>query len=391
MRTAYFDCFSGVSGDMLLGALIDAGLDFNAWRAGLDGLDLPGYSVSRKKVRRAGLAGIKLSVKVSPGQPRRNLTRIEKLLRKSKLPARAKDNALKVFLRLAQAEAKAHGVAVEEVHFHEVGAVDSVVDIAGAALALEMMGVGKIISSPLNLGSGTVKFSHGTFPVPAPATAELIKGFPAYASDVKAELTTPTGAAVLTALADSFGLMPAMKVTGVGCGAGERDFENFPNLLRVFIGEAGGDYEQDTVSLIETNIDDMDPRIYGHVMETLFEAGALDVWLTPVIMKKSRPGTLLSVICDHDRADALSGIILKETTTFGVRVSAARRLKLGREIREIKTKCGPVRVKFGKAGEKVLKAVPEYEDVKALARKTGTAFRDIAAEADKIKGRSRSY
>jgi uncharacterized protein (TIGR00299 family) protein len=386
LKTAYLDCFSGISGDMFLGALADAGLDFPAWHSEIGKLKLSGFSVSKRKVKRAGIAGTKLTVKVTAPQPHRNLPAIERLIRKSGISPWAKETALKIFIRLAEAEAAAHGASVDEVHFHEVGAVDSVVDIAGSAIALEMMGIEKIFSSPLNLGSGVVKFSHGTFPVPAPATAELIKGIPAYSSGTMAELTTPTGAAIATTLAEGFGPMPVMTAAMTGYGAGGRDIPDTPNMLRVFIGDSGGGYGSDTVDVIETNIDDMDPRICGHVMERLLEAGALDVWLTPIIMKKSRPAYTLSVIADAPKTHALTGIIMSETTTFGIRVMRADRQILSRKFLEVKTRSGTVRVKLGLCGGKVLKAVPEYEDARALAIKTGRPLGDILKEIEKLAG-----
>jgi len=384
VKTLYLDCFSGISGDMVLGALIDAGLDYKAWVGELGKLGLGGYSVGRKKVQRGGISGTKLTVKVSAGQPHRNLSNIEKLVRKSGISKAAKKTTIEIFTRLAGAEALAHGVTVDKVHFHEVGAVDSIVDIAGASIALDMMGIERVLSSPLNLGSGMVKFSHGTFPVPAPATAQLVKGLPAYMSDIKAELTTPTGAAIAATISGGFGPMPQMDVSAVGYGAGDREFPGTPNVLRVFIGDTHGEYEEDTASLIETNIDDMDPRIYEYVMERLLSAGALDVWMTPIIMKKSRPAATLSVLAVPGDVPAMTDIIMKETTTFGVRITDARRRKLTREFIEVKTRGGVVRVKVGKSGGKVLKAVPEYEDVKAAARKSGRPLREIIADVEKL-------
>lgn len=384
LRTAYFDCFSGISGDMFLGALLDAGLDYKAWLKEMEKLPIKGFSVSRRKVKRCSLSGTRLTVKVVAPQPHRNLLDIEKLINKSNVSPAAKETAHSVFRALARAEAKVHGTSVDEVHFHEVGAVDSIVDIVGAAVALDMMGLRKVLSSPLNLGSGLVKFSHGTFTVPAPATAELIRGIPAYASGIKAELTTPTGAAIITTLAGGFGPMPEMVAEATGYGAGGRDLPETPNMLRVIIGETDGGYDSDTVNIIETNIDDMDPRIYSHVMDRLLDAGALDVWLTPIIMKKSRPATTLSVLADAGKTPALTGIIMSETTTFGVRIIKASRKKLARRFIDIKTKSGAVRVKVGMYGKKALKAVPEYEDVKALAKRTGRTLKDIFREIDKL-------
>ena len=386
MKTIYFDCFCGISGDMVLGALTDAGLDFKAWLAEVEKLGLSGYDISKKKVKRAGLAGTKVTIKVTQPQPARHLTDITRLIGKSKISPAAKERSLQVFKRLAEAEAKAHGVDVDKVHFHEVGAVDSIIDIVGSTIALEMMGIDNILSSPLNLGSGTVRFSHGTFPVPAPATAALVKGFPAYASEIKAELTTPTGAALMTTLAEGAGPMPSMATEKVGYGAGDRELPEMPNMLRVFIGDTAGSYEQDTVNIIEANIDDMDPRIYEYVMERLFKAGAVDVWLTSIVMKKSRPGVTLSTMADAPKTSALVDIIMAETTTFGVRIYEANRRKLARKFKEVNTKYGKVSVKAGLIGGKAVKAVPEYEDVKTAAMKSGRSFRDILDSITRKEG-----
>lgn len=377
MKIVYFDCFCGISGDMVLGALTDAGLDFKAWVAEVEKLGLTGYDISKKKVKRAGLSGTKVTIKVTEPQPARHLAEIERLIGRAKISPVAKEKSLRVFKRLAEAEARAHGVAIEKVHFHEVGAVDSIIDIVGSTIAIEMMGIENILSSPLNLGSGTVRFSHGTFPVPAPATAALVKGFPAYASEIKAELTTPTGAALMTSLAEGAGPMPHMTVEKIGYGAGGRELPEIPNMLRVFIGKIDVSYEQDTVSIIEANIDDMDPRIYEYVMERLFKAGAVDVWLTPIVMKKSRPGVTLSAMADASKTSSLVDIIMTETTTFGVRIYEAGRRKFAREFKEVSTKYGKVSVKVGLVGGKAVKAVPEYEDVKAAAIKSGRPLREI--------------
>ena len=284
-----------------------------------------------------------------------------------------------MFGKLAEAEAKAHGVGMEEVHFHEVGAVDSIIDIAGTCLAVEMLKPDKIFFSALNLGSGTVKTAHGVLPVPAPATAELIKGIPAYQSAFPAELTTPTGAALAATLADGFGPMPLMEVKAAGSGAGDIELSGMPNLLRVFMGEqdGGGGYEEDTVVLVETNIDDMDPRVYEYVIERLFEAGALDAWLTPVIMKKSRPAVTLSALSEPGKKSAIIDIIMEETTTFGVRISEYSRRKLARGFKETATPGGSVRVKVGQKNGKILKAVPEYEDAKAAAKRSSIPLKDL--------------
>jgi uncharacterized protein (TIGR00299 family) protein len=378
LKIAYFDCYSGISGDMLIGSLMGAGCDFKKWLGQMETLPLEGWSASIRKVRRNGISGLKFSVKITPPQPQRNLPQIEKIIKKSKLPVSVKERAALVFGKLAQAEAKAHGVSMEAVHFHEVGAVDSIIDIAGTCLAVEMLKLDKIFFSALNLGSGTVKTAHGVLPVPAPATAELIKGMPAYESDFRAELTTPTGAALAATLADGFGTMPLMGVKSTGSGAGDLELSGMPNLLRVFIGElSGGGYEEDNVVLVETNIDDMDPRVYEYVIERLLQAGALDAWLTPIIMKKSRPAVTLSALTGPGKKSAIIDIIMEETTTFGVRTVEYSRRKLAREFREVAAPGGRVRVKVGLRDGKILKAVPEYEDVKAAAEKSNMPLRDI--------------
>jgi len=383
IRTAYFDCFSGASGDMILGALIDAGLDLPAWKKAMASLPLKGWSVSQRKVRRGGVAGTKLTVKHSTKQPHRNLSDIKDIINGSGLPPAVKKTSLDVFRRLARAEADAHGLPVSKIHFHEIGAVDSIVDIVGAVLAIHMMGIKRVLSSPLNLGSGTIKCAHGVLPVPAPATARLVEGFSSYSSETKAELTTPTGAAILTTLSGQAGPMPEMEVESVGHGAGDLEPDGLPNLLRVFVGETGeaDGYEHDRVLLIETNIDDMDPRIYEYVMERLFEAGALDVWLTPVIMKKSRPAVTLSVLSEPVNAGMLADIVLQETTTFGVRVSGMERTKLARRFEEVEAAGHTISLKLGIKGGRVIKRMPEYDDSKRAAKETGRPLKDILDEA----------
>ena len=381
MKTLYLDCSNGISGDMTLAALLHAGADFDSFRAELGKLGLSGFAVMSKQVSRAGITGLKVDVVVGPDQPERNYNDIIDIISVSGISDRAKSVSLKVFGRLAEAEAEAHGVPVSDVHFHEVGAVDSIVDIVGAAVLLDMLGVGRIVSSTLNLGSGTVTFSHGTFPVPAPATAALVKGLPARGSDIPFEMTTPTGAAIVSALADGFGPMPEMVVRAVGYGAGGRDISGIPNMLRAVIGDAANTvddpYETDCVTVVETNIDDMDPRVFEHVMARLLKAGALDVWLTSITMKKSRPGTTLSVICNEADLKSVVDIIMEETTTFGVRIREERRLKLVREISTVDTQGGPMRLKAGIRGGKILKAVPEYEDAKDIATRTGIPLREV--------------
>jgi len=384
MKIAYFDCFAGISGDMILGALVDLGLDLRILEERLKNLRLDGFHLEAHKVKRCALTGTKVEVVVDHHQhAHRHLSHILELIEASDLTSKSKQDCVAIFRRLAEAEAKVHGTSVEQVHFHEVGALDSIVDIVGSAVALNELGLERIYSSPLHLGSGFVMAEHGRLPVPAPGTAELIKGVPTYASDIEGELTTPTGAAIITTLASRFGPMPAMKVESIGYGAGTRENPTLPNLLRVMIGEEEVGLEGDTISILESNIDDMNPQFFELLLERLLEAGALDVYLSPIYMKKSRPAVQLTVLCLGDKVEACTRTILEETTTFGVRISQAMRKKLLREIREVQTRFGPVRVKVGRMGERITDLSPEYEDCKALAKSQQRSVREVYQEAQR--------
>lgn len=385
MKIAYFDCFAGISGDMILGALVDVGLDLGILEGKLKELRLDGFHLEARRVKRCALTGTKVEVVVDHHQhAHRHLSDILELIEASDLASKVKEDCAAVFRRLAEAEAKVHGTSVEQVHFHEVGALDSIVDIVGSAVALNELGLERIYSSPLHLGSGFVMAEHGRLPVPAPGTAELIKGIPAYASDIEGELTTPTGAAIITTLASYFGPLPAMRVVSVGYGAGSRENAALPNLLRVMIGEKAEGLEEDTISILESNIDDMNPQFFEPLFERLLEAGALDVYLTPIYMKKFRPAVQLTVLCAADKTEACNRIIFEETTTFGVRVSQAMRKKLFREIRKVDTRFGPVRVKVGRMGERITDLSPEYEDCKALAKIQQRSVREVYQEAQRV-------
>ena len=291
MTLAYFDCFSGISGDMTLGALVDAGVSIDALRAELAKLNLPGYEITAEKVMRSGISATKVHVRLDDKpQPARHLSDIRKIIEASKLSASIKQKSISIFERLAAAEARVHGTTPDKVHFHEVGAVDAIVDIVGSVIGLEMLGITTIAGSPINLGSGTIKTAHGTLPVPAPATAELLKGIPSYGSSVPFELTTPTGAVIVSTLSSSFGPMPQMRVSQTAYGAGGKDIPGQPNVLRLMIGEPASSYDEDTSIVIETNIDDMNPQLYEHVIDKLMQQGAHDVYLTPIIMKKGQAG-----------------------------------------------------------------------------------------------------
>ena len=384
MKIAYFDCFAGISGDMILGALVDVGLGLEVLREELGKLNLHGFRLEANQVTKGSLTGTKVEVVIDDHQhTHRHLSHILEAIEGSGLEPKVQKDCRAIFTRLAEAEAKVHGTSVEHVHFHEVGALDSIVDIVGSVIGLHQLKVEQIYSSPLHLGSGFVMAEHGKLPVPAPGTAELLKGFPAYASDVEGELTTPTGAAIVTTLAKRFGPMPLMKVQNVGYGAGTKEFANLPNLLRLMVGETDEGLEEDSISILESNIDDMNPQFFEVMWERLFQAGALDVYLTPIFMKKSRPATKLSVLCPPEKVDACNRIIFEETTTFGVRISQAMRKKLFREIKEIETRYGRVRIKVGKIGDQVTDLCPEYEDCKALARSLNLSMREIYQEAQR--------
>lgn len=378
MRIAYFDCFSGISGDMILGALVDAGLDAADLQRDLDSLGLSGYEFAATKVKRGGITGTHVEVRVFHNHQHRNLDDIRRILRDSSLPGEVVEKSEEVFRRLAEAESRIHGIAIEDVHFHEVGAVDAIVDIVGSIIGLDRFGVEKVFSSPLHVGTGFVKCAHGTFPVPAPATAELLKGIPAYSTEMQGELVTPTGAAIITTIAAGFGPMPRMKVERIGYGAGINNYE-IPNMLRVYIGdtEMEDGYEEDMCTVIETNIDNMNPELYDHVMASLFDQGALDVFLIPVQMKKNRPGCLLSVVTRPDATDAVIDVLFRESTTLGVRIREARRKKLERETRSVATEFGPAQVKLGKKGHVVVNVSPEYEDCKDIARRNNVPLKKV--------------
>jgi pyridinium-3,5-bisthiocarboxylic acid mononucleotide nickel chelatase len=373
MKIAFFDCYSGASGDMILGALLDAGLDASELLEGLDRLNLQDFEIGIKKTRKAGISVTRCDVACLGSQHARHYEDIVQVIRESDLSDHVRENSLRIFLGLAQAEAKVHGISVDQVHFHEIGAIDTIIDVVGAVVALSKLGIQRVYCSPINTGSGTVRCEHGVLPVPAPAVAELMKGKPTYSSGIMAELLTPTGAAILATLGHDFGPLPEMKIEAVGYGAGKADLP-IPNMLRVMIGDAPTietDHLTDQVAVIETAVDDMNPQIYGHLFEKLFETGALDVFLTPVQMKKNRPAVLLTVICPPERLTEFADILIAETTTIGVRWRMENRIKAVRTIEEIITEFGAVRFKRSVVGETTVNVSPEYEDCRRVARKKG--------------------
>ena len=380
MRVVHFDCFSGISGDMTLAALLDLGVPAHGVLAAIASLGLP-IKITIEKVRKGGFTATQIFVDAPPQEDHRHLPEIEAILSRGSLTPTQRELALKIFRRLAAAEAAVHGVSIEQVHFHEVGALDSIADIAGSAIALDLLGADKFTSGAVAVGSGTVKCEHGVMPIPTPATAELLKGVPLRPAAVTSELTTPTGAAILTSVATEYIDTPAMAIEAVGHGAGSRDFLEQPNLLRIFLGQTGGlkppDYDKDTVCVLETNLDDVPGEIIGYCFEQLFAAGALDVWMTPIQMKKNRPGVQLSVLASAANFVALESIIFRETQTFGIRRLLAQRHMLKREAITLETPWGPVRCKRGwREGQEAI-VTPEYEDCARIARQHAVPLREV--------------
>ena len=452
MKIAYFDCFSGISGDMCLGALVDAGVPMEKLKKELKKIPIEGYELHAKKVKRAGFVATKVDVLQKANSKEQERTKskgqraesksptnpplekggeggfehrakrwkdIEKIINNSILSQEVKQNGLKVFKYLFEAEAKVHGGKFNNIHLHELGAVDCIVDVFGTIIGLDILGVKKVYSSPINLGSGSVKTDHGVLPVPAPATAEILKGVPVYSTDTSFELTTPTGAAILKGLLSGFGALPPMDITNTGSGAGNRDFKHKPNILRLFVGNTTPPFEKlnppipplekggkggfeklgrgkmlkrdvgglldEIITVIEANIDDMNPQVYEYVMEKLFKEGALDVFLTQILMKKGRPGIKLTVLSKVADRELLIKTILRETTTIGLRFYEVNRVVLQRETKLVDTEFGKVRVKFSGLGEEILKATPEYEHCKRIAKKMKIPLIEVMEKIKKFK------
>ncbi|HEY7140846.1 MAG TPA: nickel pincer cofactor biosynthesis protein LarC [Methylomirabilota bacterium] len=379
MRIAYFDCPSGASGDMVLGALVDAGCELATLEAALGSLGVEGWRLEARAVERGGLRGTHLVVRTEPARRFQTLGDMLRPISASRLPDAVKTRARAVLERLAEAEARVHQVPVEAVHFHEVGDLDTLVDVVGSVAGLDALGVDRVHVSPLPIGGGTVKTAHGLLPVPAPATAELLRGFPVYDNGVAAELVTPTGAAILTTLGTP-GRLPAMTLERIGWGAGTRELP-VPNLLRVLLGETAseesspGDVE--TLVTVETTIDDMSPQLYEPLVERLLAAGALDVYLTPVVMKRSRPGTVLTALAPPELAERLAELLFRETTTIGVRWGEVRRRRLPREMVRLPTTFGPVTFKVSTLGGRAVTVTPEFEEVRRIADAEGRPVREV--------------
>ena len=383
MRSIYFDCFAGASGDMILGALVNAGAEPRALTEELSLLGVGGWEIDFVRADRAGISAVHAHVRTSEEHAQRHLGDILRIIRESRLKDSVKQRAAKIFSRLAEAEAGVHNQPVERVHFHEVGALDAIIDVVGASICFELLGIEQFICSALRLGRGTIEMAHGRLPIPPPAVAKLLSGAPVYAGDIEGEFVTPTGAAILTTVCKQFGPLPAITVEATGYGAGVRNHQNFPNVLRVFVGETENEASATEARLlmIETNIDDMSPQVFGYVMEQAHELGALDCYLTPVQMKKNRPGTLLSILCRPQDREKLLSMLFAETTTIGARSYEVSRRALKRETVRVETEFGPIDLKVARLGNGAVKLMPEYEQCREAARRTGVALRAVEEAA----------
>lgn len=387
MKVAYFDCFSGISGDMTVGALIDAGLKIETLEKELKKLGLSGYQLEIKIVVKKGISATQFKVKIKEEGVERRFKDILTILEKSKLDEEIKKDTKKIFFNIAQAESKIHQKDIDKIHFHEIGGLDSIVDITSAVIGIKTLGIEEIHSSALPVGKGFVKCAHGVIPVPAPATLELLKNIPTYSGGIESEMITPTGAAIISTLAKSFGKQPLMKIERIGYGAGEKEF-TIPNLLRINIGEKiakdkdfKDDYISDEAVLIETNIDDMNPEFYDYIMDKLFSQGALDVFLTPIQMKKNRPAHMLSIIVYEQNLKEILEVLFSESTTLGVRIREVKRLRLGQQNFIAETKYGKIRVKVGIFKGEIKNIAPEYEDCKKMAKKHKVPLKEVYEEA----------
>jgi uncharacterized protein (TIGR00299 family) protein len=381
-RIAYFDCPSGAAGDMIMGALVDAGAPFETLRDALGTLPVRGFELTRREVTKGAFRATKVDVVIEhAAHPHRRLGDVLAIVEGSALPAAVKERAARIFGRLADAEARVHGTTPDRVEFHDVGAVDAIVDVTGAAMALALLGIEAVHVSALPLGGGFAQGPHGRIPVPGPGTAELLRGFPVVDTGVRAELVTPTGAAILTTVAASSGRMPPMVVETVGYGAGTMDLPGTPNVLRCFVGVSSDTGAAETIVEVATTIDDMSPQLYEPLMDRLFEAGALDVFLTPVVMKRSRPGVVLTALCGTEAIGALSRVLFEESTTIGVRWSEWRRVPLPREVVTCATAYGPIPVKVSRLEGRIVTVTPEFSEVARIARERSLPVREVLDQA----------
>lgn len=382
MKVLYFDCFNGISGDMILGAIFDLGLDREAWLRELNKIEISGYRVEIEKKRKGPLMGTDVNIIVEDRVTHRHAKEILNMVSNSSLDDEIKEKSLKILTRIAQVESSIHNEPLEEVHLHELGGIDTIVDVVGSIIGLKLLGIERVYSSPLPLGEGFVETAHGRLPIPAPATAELLKGVPVYSNGMKGELVTPTGAGIISTLSYSFGPIPPITIEKIGYGAGKKDFA-IPNMLRAIMGELYQEKQRDTNTIIDVNIDDMNPQIYGYLMDKLFEIGALDVFFTPIYMKKSRPAVKLTVISPNHLVDKIIDVIFRETTSIGIRTYQVEKIMLPREIIELDTPWGTARVKVSYING-TPKIMPEYDDCKAIAEKTGIPIQEVMKEILKL-------
>ena len=378
MKTLFFDCFAGASGNMILGGLVSLGVKPEALLSEIEKLNISDFDIEFTEVNRAGINSIHAKTNYDEEKSHRHLSDIERIIESSNLSDSTKRRSQQVFQSLAEAEARVHGIDVEKVHFHEVGAMDAIIDVVGACVGFELLGVEKFVCSKIHTGSGFVEIAHGKYPVPPPAVTELLKGIPMYSTEIEGELITPTGAAIISTLCEEFGVIPEIRLEKTGYGAGTREYDKFPNVLRLMMGESDS---ADTVSeyliLMETNIDDVSPEVLGFVMERAFYMGALDCWFTPIQMKKNRPATKLSVLCDESKKQILTELLYSETTTLGVRINRIERECLPRETKQIQTEFGEAEVKIARYKGKIVNAKPEYEWLKKIALEQDISIREL--------------
>jgi len=394
MKTLYFDCFAGASGNMILGALVALGVDENELVGELKKLDISDFEIEFSVKNKSGIAAIHANVKVPEEKTHRHLHNIEKIINDSRLNDSVKKRAIKIFTKLAEAEAKVHGIDVKKVHFHEVGAMDAIIDVVSACIGFELLGIERFVCSKIHVGSGFVKMAHGKFPVPPPAVVEILKGAPIYSTEIEGELITPTGAAIIAAVCEDFGQIPEMKIEKNAYGAGTRDYLDFPNALRLILGETENqlritNYElreksneqrttnNEQLTLIETNIDDISPEILGFVMERAFDFGCLDCWFTPILMKKNRAATMVSILCENEKVEIFKELLFTETSTLGIRISRIERECLERESKKIETEFGEIDVKIAKYNGKIVNVKPEYDQMREFAVKSKIPLKEI--------------
>jgi uncharacterized protein (TIGR00299 family) protein len=388
MKVCYLDCFSGICGNMVLGALIDVGLPKSVLREGVVNLGVEPFDIEVRRDERMRIYGTHVKVKARGGEgPQRSYQEIKRMIEESSLDPSVRERSLDIFHRLAVAEARIHDERIDDVHFHEIGALDSIVDVVGAAVGMNHLGIDRVCASEIPLGSGFVHGQHGRLPVPAPATLEILKGIPICSSSLNEELVTPTGAAIVASFSAGFGNIPQMRIERVGYGVGDRAFEEIPNVLRIIVGEGEGAWEGDRIWVVETDIDDMSPEIHGYLMERLPEAGALDVTLTPVQMKKNRPGVTIKILSREAEVDTIIDTLFRESTSIGVRRYPVRRAKLSRRTEEVETKYGTVRLKVSCDQEgRIVNVAPEFEDCKRIAEARGIPLKEIYREIPPVKG-----